>query len=105
MAPGVKELLLDLIGLPNDTAGLFYDDEDDQTDELEDLEQMLDEAGVRGAPLPVLQDFAGYIRSAPQQRRRLDQIARAVEDKYGDLSRELRVLLFPKRKGKDRQRR
>lgn len=103
--PGIEELLSDLIGLPNDTSGPFYDDEDDQTDELEDLEQMLDEAGVRGAPLPLLQDFVGYIRSAPQQRRQLDQIARAVEDKYDDLSRELRVLLFPKRKGKSRQRR
>ena len=98
MLPEVEELLPDL-------SGLFYDDEDDQTDELEDLEQMLDEAGVRGASLPVLQDFVGQARSVPQKRRELDQIARAVEDKYDDLSRELRVLLFPRRKGRSRQRR
>jgi len=104
---GFEELLPDLIELPNDISELLDDDddEDDQMDELEDLEQMLDEAGVRGASLPMLQDFVGYVRSDPRQRRELDQIARAVEEQYDDLSRELRVLLFPKRKGRSRQRR
>ena len=99
--PGTEGLMGELTELIENSGGLLYGVEAEDID-LDDLENIIDEAGLRGAPLSILQDFVGNFRSDSQRRRELDQIARAVEDGYDDLSRELRVLLFPKRRGSRR---
>ena len=70
-------------------------------DELDELEQMIDEHGMRGAPVSQLRDLAGILRTRAQTRQDLARIARQceAEDLVDELSPELHIILFP-RKGK-----
>ena len=74
--------------------------DDDISVDLDELEQLLDETGLRGAPLAVLKEFAGDFRSSPQARRDLDRICRECEaENMSDaLSPELYFLLFARKK-------
>ena len=81
--------------------GALFDDE--TAGELEALEALIDDNGLRGASLPVIQDFAATVRADPELRRLLDRTARACEAAglRDGLSREARAFLFP-RKGRRR---
>ena len=106
--PPLSELLGALAGIVDETGGeeffgapaggLLADD--DLLDELDELEEMIDENELRGAPPSMLKEFAGFMRSEPQRRRELERIARAceAEDLCDELSRELYALLFPRRR-------
>jgi len=101
----IEELIGELSGLlDDDEIGPFdEDDEDDYLDELQELEQLLDKSQVRGASMPDLKDFVAWFRSDPKRRRELDRFAREFEDRYNEMSRELRILAFPKRKAAARR--
>jgi hypothetical protein len=102
---GIAELIGELSGLlDDDDIGPYDEDEEDgEYDELQELEELLDKAEVRGASMSVLKEFVGWFRSDPQRRRDLDRFAREFEDRYDDMSRELRILAFPKRKAAARR--
>ena len=72
----------------------------DIADELNELEDFIDENGMRGAPLAALKEFAGFVKSSPQARRDLERTARECEaaDLSDDLSPELYFLLFGRKK-------
>lgn len=72
-------------------------------DELSELEDFIDENGLRGAPLAVLKDFGGALKSNPQTRRELAQIAAEceAEDLLDALSPELYFLLFARKQKKN----
>ena len=72
----------------------------DLVDELSELEEFIDENGLRGAPLPMLKDFAGALKSNPQTRREWAETARAceAENLSDSLSPELYFLLFARKK-------
>ena len=74
----------------------------DIADELSELEDFIDENSLRGAPLAVLKEFAGSLKSSQQTRRDLERIGRECEaaDLSDDLSPELYFLLFARRKKK-----
>ena len=72
----------------------------DLADELNELEDFIDENGMRGAPLAALKEFAGFVKSSPQARRDLERTARECKaaDLSDDLSPELYFLLFGRKK-------
>ena len=74
-------------------------------DELEDLERMIDEGDLRGAPESELRAVAGNMRSEPKTRRELEQVARDCEAAgYRDtLTPELETLLYPRARRKGRR--
>lgn len=73
-------------------------------DELDRLEDVIDDNGLRGAPPSDLRELAGNLRAEPGARRELNGTARRCEAAgLGDrLSPELHVLLFPRAKRKRR---
>ena len=75
-------------------------------DDLDRLDELIDDNGLRGEPRSVLQELAGNLRAEPAARRELERLAQdcgtaGLRDR---LTRELRALLFP-RKAKKRRRR
>ena len=80
-------------------------DGDDLLAELGDLEGLLDEKGLRGAPLAELKDFSGFLKSRLRTRRDLERIALECEaaDLSATLSPELYFLLFARRKKNNRR--
>jgi hypothetical protein len=72
---------------------------------VQELEESIDEAGMRGAPLAALRDFAGSLRADSETRQLLEEAAERCLDTGEELSRELEILLFPRRKGTRRRRR
>ena len=73
--------------------------------ELDRLEELIDDSGLRGAPSSELRDLAANLRAEPRARRELDKTARDCEAAglRDTLTRELRVLLFPRAKRKGRR--
>ena len=69
-------------------------------DELSDLEDIIEENNLRGAPLSALKEFAGDLRSSPETRRDLDRMAREckAENLSDSLSPEAYFLLFARKK-------
>ena len=69
-------------------------------EELFDLEEIIEENNLRGAPLALLKEFAGDFRSSPKARRDLERIGREceAENLSGELSPELYFLLFARKK-------
>jgi tetratricopeptide (TPR) repeat protein len=101
------EQLLEMIG---GIEGLDPDEEmfldgEDIVEDLNELEERITENVLRGAAVSTLRDFAGTLRTNPQTRRELERIGRQCQDEGldNDLSRELEIILFP-RKRKKRQR-
>ena len=98
----------DRVGAPPDgpSQGSLFDD-DVILDELRELEKLIDEGGLRGAPSHVLKDFVGDMRSDPGARRTLERVAHECEAAglRDTLSREVQALLFPRKGGKGRKRR
>ena len=72
--------------------------------ELDALEDLIDRHAMRGMPASLLQETAGVARAEPEIRRNLDGMARRCEaaDLRPGLSREAKMLLFPRRQGKRR---
>ena len=72
--------------------------------ELDALEDLFDRHAMRGMPAPLLQEIAGIARAEPEIRQNLDGMARRCEaaDLRPGLTREARILLFPRRQGKRR---
>ena len=75
-------------------------------DELDRLDELIDDTGLRGEPRPLLRELAGNLRADPAARQQLDRLARdcltaGLRDR---LTPELHAVLFP-RKGKERKRR
>lgn len=97
----LEEVLQTLIGSEAETQAPGLDGED-LVDELSELEDFIDENGLRGAPMAALKDFAGTLKSSPQARRELAQIAREceAENLTDTLSPELYFLLFARKKRK-----
>ena len=95
----LEEILAMLIDGEAETPASALNGED-LVDELSDLEDFIDENGLRGAPMAVLKDFAGSLKSSPQTRRELAQIAREceAENLIDTLSPELYFLLFARKK-------
>ena len=97
--PGIEEVLGNLSDLlSGEEEEDFEEEEADVFDVLEDLEEMVDAKGLRGAPMPELKEAAGQLRSDPQMRREWDRIARELEPVMEDLSREVQILLYPRRR-------
>ena len=69
-------------------------------EELFELEDIIDENNLRGAPLSALKEFAGDFRSSPETRRDLERIAREckAENLSDSLSPEVFFLLFARKK-------
>ena len=95
---------LDLLGGPlSDGAGApaFPDPGGSRIEEeLFELEDIIDENNLRGAPLSALKEFAGDFRSSPETRRDLERIAREckAENLSDSLSPEVFFLLFARKK-------
>ena len=72
--------------------------------ELDALENLFDRHAMRGMPASLLQEIAGVARAEPEIRQNLDRMARNCEaaDLRPGLTREARILLFPRRQGKRR---
>ena len=66
---------------------------------------MVDKAGMRGVPVSALRDFAGSLRSDPETRELLDLAAEECTATGEEVSRELNILLFPRRKSAPKRRR
>ena len=73
------------------------DEEDGLDDAIAGLELLIDEIGLRGAPAAAVREFAGDLRSAPERRRELDAVARAVSSEGHEVSPEVAAILFPRR--------
>ena len=69
------------------------------------LEELIDRHALRGMPASLLQELAGNARAEPDIRHNLDRIARSCEaaDLRPGLTREARVFLFPRRRGRRRR--
>ena len=82
--------------------GSLFDSE--AAKELDVLEDLIDRHAMRGMPASLLQEIAGVARAEPEIRRNLDLTARKCEaaDLRPGLTREARILLFPRRQGKRR---
>ncbi len=74
------------------------DEDEDDASMLQMAEEMVDRYDLRGASMSVLKDAIGQFRSDAEGRRLLDSMARMIEPEAHLLSREARVLLFPKRR-------
>ena len=80
-------------------------DEDELADYADEivvlaLEELIDEADLRGAPRFQLNEFVGDMRSDPKARSILDTLARKLRGTAEEttLSPELRALLYPRRR-------
>ena len=75
---------------------------DDLLEILDAMEQMIDEGGLRRAPVSLIRELAGLFRSKPQTRQELARLARDCEQEglTEELSRELYILLFPHKRKK-----
>ena len=73
--------------------------------ELDALEDLFDRHAMRGMPASLLQEIGGVARVEPEIRQNLDRMARECEaaDLRPGLTREARILLFPRRQGRRRQ--
>ena len=82
--------------------GMLFDRE--IYDDLDRLDELIDDNGLRGEPPPLLRELAGNLRADPAVRRKLDQVARDCQTAglRDRLTPELHALLFP-RKGKRRR--
>lgn len=86
--------LPDEVPCEGDGLGVF----DDLLEMVENLENLIDKSGARGAPDWVVRQLAQAMRLDPELRRlmkKLSQICRGSEEL---LSREVFILLYPKRK-------
>lgn len=74
-------------------------------DELDELEKLIDENGLRGASTLELREVAGNMRSEPGMRRKLERVARQCQatGARDTLTPEAEVLLFPRAKRKGRR--
>ena len=104
--------LEDLLEMIGGVGGLDHDEEvflggEDVAEELNELEEMITENLLRGAPASTLRDFAGSLRTNPQTRRELEQLGQQcqAEGLADELSRELDIILFPRKRKKDTNRR
>ena len=72
--------------------------------ELDAFEDLLDRHAMRGMPAFLLQECAGAVRAEPEIRRNLERMARGCEAAglRPGLSREAKIFLFPRRRGKGR---
>ena len=75
------------------------DDAQEQDDALAAMEELIADAGLAGAPGALLRELGGDLRSDSTRRRGLDELARDVEPRRDELSRELDMILYPRRKG------
>jgi hypothetical protein len=77
-----------------------YDDYDDDDYELksmaEQLEEFIDNEGMRNLPNNIIKDFRNLMRSSPQNRRRFDDFAAELKPVTDQLSRELKIFLYGK---------
>ena len=82
--------------------GALFDSE--AARELDALEDLIDRHAMRGMPAALLQEIAGVARAEPEIRQNLDRMARNCEaaDLRPGLTREARILLFPRRQGRRR---
>ena len=82
--------------------GSLFDSE--AASELDAFEDLLDRHAMRGMPASLLQEVAGVARAEPEIRQNLDRMARGCEaaDLRPGLSREAKIFLFPRRRGKGR---
>ena len=82
--------------------GSLFDSE--TASELDAFEDLLDRHAMRGAPASLLQEVAGVARAEPEIRQNLDRMARGCEAAglRPGLSREAKIFLFPRRRGKGR---
>ena len=80
--------------------GLYDDDEDEEEDELksvvDELEEMIDNNGIRNLPDYLIKDFRNLMRSSPQNRRRFDELASELRPIAHQISREAKILLYGK---------
>lgn len=73
------------------------DDEDDELWETaEELEDMLDESGIRDAPESLIKDFRNHMRSSPKNRRYFDGLASDLKPIADELTREAQIFLYGK---------
>ena len=74
------------------------------SDDLDDLEALIDDNGLRGAPASELREVAGNMRSEPRTRRQMERVARECEAAgFRDtLTPEAEALLFPRARRKGR---
>ena len=82
--------------------GSLFDSE--AAGELHALEDLFDRHAMRGMPASLLREIGDVARTEPEIRRNLDGMARRCEaaDLRPGLTREARILLFPRRQGKRR---
>ena len=103
--PELDELIGDLVGRAVEGDLGWEDEEWDDDDQEENggivqqFEDLIDEAGIRGAPMSALRDFAGNLRADPITREAVEAAASECTTFGVEVSRELGVLLFPRRKG------
>ena len=76
-------------------------------DELDRLDELIDDTGLRGEPRPLLQELAGNLRADEETRQQLDRLARdclsaGLRDR---LTPELHALLFPRKGSKEKRKR
>ena len=82
--------------------GSLFDSE--AAGELDAFENLLDRHAMRGMPAFLLQECADVARAEPEIRQNLDRMARGCEAAglRPGLSREAKIFLFPRRRGKGR---
>lgn len=69
---------------------------------ISELEEMVDDLGFRGVPNSIILEARGDVRSHPQVRKELDDMARIIREAgaIDHLSREARIILFGRKKVK-----
>ena len=72
------------------------DDEDDLQYMVDQLEEIIDNGGLRGLPGSMIKDFRNMMRSLPQKRRWFDELADEMRPVADRLSREARIVLYGK---------
>ena len=82
--------------------GMLFDRE--IYDDLDRLDELIDDNGLRDEPPPLLRELAGNLRADPEMRQELDRLARDCQTAglRDRLTPQLHALLFP-RKGKGRK--
>jgi len=107
--PDLDEVIGDVVsgalGVGLDREDEEWDDDDEENGGIvQQFEDLIDEAGLRGAPMSTLRDHAGNLRSDPMTREALEAATFECTTFGIEVSRELSVLLFPRRKGAKRER-
>jgi hypothetical protein len=87
---GVKEKLMDEFL----TDMLDDDIDDDIWEDIAEIEDMVDELGIRGASDSEIQEIRGRIMSSPTEKRELQQQASFLKPYVEELSHEALVLLY-----------